>query len=95
MNIRMLTAASVLLAGLFGANAALADHSKVNLNVRSGPGMSHGVVDVLWPGEPVIVTGCDGNWCAIKHIGPDGYVYKPYLTKLFPHWAHNAPKPGK
>jgi uncharacterized protein YraI len=47
----------------------------VSLNVRSGPGTSFGVVDVLYAGEPVEVTECASNgWCYIQHSGPNGWV---------------------
>jgi len=51
------------------------------LNVRSGPGIGYGVVDVLFAGEPVDVTECAKNgWCYIEHSGPDGWVSSKYLV---------------
>jgi uncharacterized protein YraI len=79
-------AAVALAAGLvLGAGAAQAapGHASVAANVRSGPGLGFHVVDVLHPGEYVIVLGCNASWCEIHHIGPDGWVarsllYNPY-----------------
>lgn len=54
--------------------------AKTALNVRSGPGASYNVVDVLYSGEVVKVTKCVSNgWCYIEHSGPDGWVSSNYL----------------
>jgi hypothetical protein len=60
--------------------------ARSSLNVRSGPGPEHRVVDVLQPGEQVRVLECSatGNWCAISHHGPDGWVYARYLDGVRP-----------
>lgn len=74
--IRSATITVVAIIGLFlSTAAALAYESAVtvSLNVRSGPGASFGVVDVLYAGEPVEVTECASNgWCYIEHSGPNG-----------------------
>ena len=54
--------------------------AKTALNVRSGPGISYNVVDILYAGEVVKVTQCVSNgWCRIEHSGPDGWVSSNYL----------------
>lgn len=97
-NLVRTAAAGALAAGLaFSAGAAQAapGHAAVAANVRSGPGLGFSVVDVLQPGEYVIVVGCNASWCEIHHIGPDGWVarsllYNPYYGSR--HYYQFAPK---
>ncbi|MHA6690580.1 SH3 domain-containing protein [Devosia sp. A449] len=63
-----------------GAAFAAPATSTANVNVRSGPGTSYGVVDVLRRGDRVEVTGCRGGWCYIEKRGPDGWVSANYLN---------------
>lgn len=73
-----LCAGTALLATTALASAA---QSTTSVNVRSGPGTSYGVVDVLYAGENVTVEGCvSSGWCQITHSGPDGWVSARYLT---------------
>lgn len=51
-----------------------------NVNVRSGPGTSYGVVDVARAGQQVDVQRCQGSWCYISKPGPDGWVSANYLN---------------
>ena len=68
--------------------------AKVALNVRSGPGTSYGVVDILYAGEVVKVTKCVSNgWCYIEHTGPDGWVSSNYL-KAAPDINGGSPDPS-
>ena len=62
------------------ASAAPAE-ATASVNVRSGPGTSYGVVDVLSPGEDVDVLGCRSGWCFVQKSGPDGYVSSSYLRR--------------
>lgn len=82
--IRSAMIAVLAIVGLFLSTvAALAYESAatVDLNVRSGPGTSFGVVDTLYAGEPVEVTECASNgWCYIQHSGPNGWVSSKYLS---------------
>ncbi len=53
----------------------------VQLNVRSGPSTSYGVVDSLDAGEVVQVGECSANgWCYIYHSGPNGWVSSNFLS---------------
>lgn len=55
--------------------------SSTDLNVRSGPGTSFGVLDTLYEGEIVEVAECQANgWCYIEHTGTNGWVSSSYLT---------------
>lgn len=65
--------------------AAVATEAKATtaLNVRSGPGVYHHVVDVLHRGERVHVNHCRNNgWCYINQHGHDGWVSARYLTEV-------------
>lgn len=54
--------------------------ASVRLNVRSGPGLEHDVLDTLHKGERVLVTQCRNEWCQVAHVGINGWVYGPYLV---------------
>ena len=52
------------------------------LNVRSGAGTSHKVVDSLYNGERVVVVKSNEAWCGIVYRGnKTGYVAKAYLER--------------
>lgn len=52
-----------------------------SLNVRSGPGTSHGKQGVLYPGEPVLVLSTSGGWSRILYHGTKtGWVSSQYLS---------------
>ena len=74
------TAASAFAVSAFATTAA---------NVRSGPGTGYAVVDALATGEEVDVEGCNGSWCKIQHVGPDGWVSKSLLAA----GGYDAPAP--
>ena len=77
---------ALVLAGLaLSAGTALAEDAvaKTELNVRSGPGTSFNVVDVLAPDERVTMSECQtSGWCYITHDGPDGWVSAAYLAPV-------------
>lgn len=62
----------------FGGNAV----ATTNVNVRSGPGTNHPVVDVLRAGQSVRISRCTGGWCAIDQRGPSGWVSQRYLAEV-------------
>lgn len=53
-----------------------------SLNVRSGAGTNHPVIDAVKRGQKVEVTALNGNWATIKVNGKTGYVSKIYLKLL-------------
>ena len=65
---------------IFTGGAAMAAVAGTSVNVRSGPGTSYGVVDVLHAGEAVSIAKRSGGWCEIEHTGPDGWVACRYLA---------------
>ncbi len=53
-----------------------------SLNVRSGAGTSHKVIDSLYNGERVVVVKSNDTWCGIVYRGnKTGYVAKAYLER--------------
>lgn len=69
-----------LVASTVAASAAPA-YATTNVNVRSGPGTSYGVVDALRRGERVDVQYCQGSWCFVEKSGPNGWVSSNYLDR--------------
>lgn len=56
--------------------------SSGSLNVRSGAGTSHKVIDSLYNGERVVVVKSNETWCGIVYRGnKTGYVAKAYLER--------------
>ena len=52
------------------------------LNVRTGAGMDHEIIDQLCPGEEVSVIGTEGDWYQIIVPAKTGYVHSDYLEVL-------------
>ncbi len=77
--IRIFAVAGIGFAISAGNAAAVEATAKSAVNVRSGPGTGYGKVDVLFGGEEVDITECQGNWCYVEHPGPDGWVSANYL----------------
>ena len=79
---RAAIAGAALLAGATSA-LAIEAQSTTELNVRTGPGTSYGVLDALTRGEVVSIRECtDDNWCYVEHDGPDGWVSARYLEAV-------------
>lgn len=72
-------ATTAIVVFLPAAQAAEAE-ATAHLNVRTGPGTSYAVVDVLTPGQNVDVQRCQGSWCYVQKSGPDGWVSANYLS---------------
>ncbi len=62
-----------------GAALASPATATTNVNVRSGPGPSFGIVDTVKRGEFVDLVGCEGRWCYIDRQGSEGWVSADYL----------------
>lgn len=74
----------IAVAALIGSSAvalAVPAFATSNVNVRSGPGTSFGVVDVLRRGDPVDIDHCRGNWCLVDRRGPSGWVSASFLER--------------
>ena len=50
------------------------------VNLRSGPGTSYSVLDVVPEGATVTATGTSGSWVAVTFSGQSGYVSGAYLS---------------
>ncbi|HFQ15534.1 MAG TPA: hypothetical protein ENK41_04195 [Rhodobacteraceae bacterium] len=86
-------AGSVLLGSAIGALAVEAQ-ATTDLNVRTGPATSYGVLDTLRPGEVVNIRECtSSNWCYIEQDGPNGWVSARFLAAV-PEPTPPAPSGG-
>jgi uncharacterized protein YraI len=96
-GVTKLLAAGALVAGLLlpaPAMAAFEALTRVDLNLRIGPGTTYGVIDVIPAGYPVIVLGCleEYYWCDVDFDGLRGWVAGRYLVHpgtavYLPQWA--------
>lgn len=50
------------------------------VNMRSGPGMSYKVLDVIPDNAKVEYISTKGNWIKVKYDGKIGYSYKSYFN---------------
>ncbi len=81
-----LLAVETLIAGLLLPAQAMAAYeaiTRANLNLRVGPDITYGVIDVIPYGEPVLVLGCLEKfyWCDIEWFGLRGWVAAEYLVQ--------------
>ncbi|WP_404404974.1 N-acetylmuramoyl-L-alanine amidase [Jeotgalibacillus malaysiensis] len=53
-----------------------------NLNVRSGPGTSHGILGKVNNGDRMNVYSLSGDWAKVDFNGKQAYVHKYYVTFL-------------
>lgn len=76
--------ASILLVGLmmFSGTASAAWKTKVyaDLNIRSGPSTSYGVIDRISYGDRVLVLGCKRKWCRVSYHGTRGWASRRFLS---------------
>jgi uncharacterized protein YraI len=63
------------------AGAAWAAVATASVNVRSGPSTSYRVVDTLFPGEVVAITGRSNGFCRVDKPGANGWVSCGYLSQ--------------
>lgn len=86
LGVRKILAVGALIAGLLLPAQAMAAYeawTRADLNLRVGPGVTYGVIDVIPYGEPVAVFGClDGiEWCDVEWYGLRGWVSAYYLAQ--------------
>jgi len=62
--------------------------TSTELNVRSGAGMNHPVIDVLEKNAAVQVLDRSGKWSKVAYTGGTGYVFSSYLAKYAPRYAN-------
>ncbi len=79
-----LAATAVGLGGLVVVSQAIAASQTLvaitDVNMRSGPGMTYDVVDVVSEGERVVAVEVAGSWTKITVDGQTGYVWGSYFT---------------
>jgi len=83
---KSLLAMAAVIAGLLLPSQAMAQYeayTRVDLNLRVGPGTAYGVIDVIPYGDPVHVIGCLNGveWCDIEWYGLRGWVAAYYLVQ--------------
>ena len=61
------------------AGAAEIKVTTANLNMRTGPGTSYGVITVIPKGAQVSVSGYSGDWAKVTYSGKNGYAHSSYL----------------
>jgi uncharacterized protein YraI len=71
---RALTLAGALALGMTLPTLSEAATANGFVNIRSGPGTSHPVIGVAFPGQFLAVRGCSRNWCRIR-FGLTGLVH--------------------
>lgn len=77
--------ASTFVAAMAVAGAASAQTAatvSTDLNVRSGPGVQHGVIGAIGTDQEVSVIGCidSANWCQVSSGTLEGWAYGDYLN---------------
>ena len=87
MTLKTLAVALLSAAAAVGlsVSAALAQVAEVNidsLNVRSGPGLTHGVRGTIPRGAQAKIIETQGDWLYIVTGPIEGWVYAPYVTVL-------------
>jgi Bacterial SH3 domain len=64
------------------------------VNLRSGPGTESEVVATIPAGSRVQVGECNGEWCAVRWNGHEGYAIARNLTSGASRQAGAYPPPG-
>ncbi|MBW4461446.1 MAG: SH3 domain-containing protein [Nodosilinea sp. WJT8-NPBG4] len=93
MKLKTLAVALLSTAAAIGLSisAAFAQVAEVNidsLNVRSGPGLNHGVRGTIPRGAQAKIIQTQGDWLYVVTGPIEGWVYAPYVTVL------DQPGPG-
>lgn len=84
----MLTVFSFCIGIAFAESSETEYRTSTELNVRSGAGTNHPIIDILVKDEAVQVLARNGKWSRISHEGGTGYVFSSYLTKYAPRYAN-------
>jgi uncharacterized protein YraI len=77
--IRALTLAGALVLGLTLPTLSEAATANSFVNIRSGPGTSHPVIGVAFPGQFLRVRSCSGNWCRVR-FGLTGLILHGWVS---------------
>jgi uncharacterized membrane protein YgcG len=79
------TTVNVLTVLAFSAQSSIAAEAvaKASVNLRSGPGTSHGVLATVPAGASVDASSCD-SWCQVRYGDIEGWVAARYIDILDP-----------
>ena len=66
-----------------------------NMNVRSGPNTTYGIVGYATVGQEFDITGknADGSWWRIEFKGENAWIYAPYVTPANTDRVRAVPTP--
>ena len=78
---RALTLAGALILGLTLPTLVDAATATGLVNVRSGPGTSHPVIRIAWPGRPFTLHGCGKYWCKVSYGVTNGWMSAAHISK--------------
>ena len=72
---------------LLSAGAVSAATVTDNLNLRSGPGLSHNVIAAMPAGSDVRVLNCGRSWCRVAFNDTTGYASRKFISSGGPVYA--------
>jgi hypothetical protein len=77
---------------LLSAGAVSAATITDYLNLRTGPGTSYSVIDVMPAGSEIVVSRCRTSWCRVVWNGAEGYAFRDYISSGEP--VYQGPPAG-
>ena len=72
---------------LLSAGAVSAATVTDNLNLRSGPGLSHDVIGAIPAGSDVRVLNCSRSWCRVAFNDTTGFASRRFIFSGGPVYA--------
>ena len=72
---------------LLSAGAVSAATVTDNLNLRSGPGLSHDVIGAIPAGSDVRVLNCSRSWCRVAFNDTTGFASRRFISSGGPVYA--------
>jgi uncharacterized protein YraI len=75
---------------LLSAGAVSAATLTDNLNLRSGPGISHDIIGAMPAGSDVRVLSCGPSWCRVVRNDTTGYASRRFISSGGPIYAASS-----
>jgi uncharacterized protein YraI len=75
---------------LLSAGAVSAATLTDNLNLRSGPGISHDIIGAMPAGSDVRVLSCGPSWCRVVWNDTTGYASRRFISSGGPIYAASS-----
>ena len=72
---------------MLSAGAVSAATLTDNLNLRSGPGISHDIIGAMPAGSDVRVLSCGPSWCRVVWNDTTGYASRRFISNAGPIYA--------